>query len=369
MTGVQTCALPIYTARAEKTKRLDCIDIAYFKDTNNYNYMIVGGFNINNNNEVNIESFFGASDEIYASENNLYITQMAYNEDYSYNNSKTIIYKFNLSNSHISMQCKGEVKGYLNNQFSMDEYEGNLRITTTVYNEKDNTSNQLFILDENLQQIGKIENLAEGEQIYAVRFMGKFGYIVTFEQVDPLFVIDLKDPTKPEVKGELKIPGYSSYLHPYDETHVIGIGYNTKANGYGGITNDNMKVSMFDVSDLENPKELFNISIGEDYTHSDIGYNHKALFYNKNKNLIGFPLTYRGYQSKDDKNGFIILKINLDNNEFEKYGEILQEIDYKTNIDRGIYIQDILYTLSESEIVSYDLNAIQKIKALEIEED
>lgn len=363
--------LPIVqdTARAEKTKRLDCIDIAYFKDTNNYNYMIVGGFNINNNDEVNIESFFGASDEIYASENNLYITQMAYNEDYSFNNSKTIIYKFNLSNSHISMQCKGEVKGYLNNQFSMDEYEGNLRIATTVYNEKDNTSNQLFILDENLQQIGKIENLAKGEQIYAVRFMGKFGYIVTFEQVDPLFVIDLQDPTNPEVKGELKIPGYSSYLHPYDETHVIGIGYNTKSNGYGGITNDNMKVSMFDVSDLENPKELFNISIGEDYTYSDIGYDHKVLFYNKNKNLIGFPLTYRGNQSKDDKNGFIILKIDLDNNEFEKYGEILQEIDYKTNIDRGIYIQDILYTLSESEIVSYDLNTIQKIKALKIEED
>lgn len=374
--------LPIVqdTARTEKTKRLDCTDIAYFKDTNNYNYMIVGGFNINNNEEVITESFFGASDEIYASENNLYITQMSYGENYSYNNCKTIIYKFSLSNSHISLQCKGEVNGYLNNQFSMDEYEGNLRIATTVYNdselkdnkeniEKDTTSNELFVLDENLQQIGKIENLAEGEQIYAVRFIGKIGYIVTFEEVDPLFVIDLENPTKPEVKGELKIPGYSSYLHPYDETHIIGIGYNTKSNGYGGITNDNMKVSMFDVSDLENPKEVFNIDVGENYTYSDISYNHKALFYDKNKNLIGFPLTYREARAKDDKNGFIILKINLDNNEFEKYGEILQEINYKTNIDRGIYIQDTLYTLSESEIVSYDLNTIQKIKTLKIEED
>ncbi len=374
--------LPIIhdTARIEKTKKIECTDIAYFKDTNNYNFMLVGGFNINNNDEVNIESFFGASDEIYASENNLYLTQILYGEHYSYNNCKTIIYKFNLSNSHIELQCKGEVNGYLNNQFSMDEYEGNLRIATTVYKENieedrtiiiedEITSNELVILDKDLKEIGKIENLAEGEQIYAVRFMGKVGYIVTFEEIDPLFVIDLADPTNPKLKGELKIPGYSSYLHPYDETHIIGIGYNTKSNGYGGITNDNIKVSMFDVTNLEDPKEIFNIDVGKDYAYSDIGYNHKVLFYNKNKDLIGFPLTYRGDSYKDDKNGFIILKIDIENNKFEKYGEILQEIDYRTNLERVIYIKDMLYTLSETEIISYDLNTIQKIKTLKLERD
>lgn len=361
------------TARTEKLKKIECTDIAYFKDTNNYNFMLVGGFNITNDEEVNVETFFGASDEIYASENNLYITQINYGEHYSHNGCKTTIYKFNLSNSHINLQCKGEVNGYLNNQFSMDEYNGNLRIATTVYKENTleeaNTSNELIVLDKDLKEIGKIENLAVGEKIYSVRFIGKIGYIVTFKQIDPLFVIDLENPEKPEIKGELKIPGYSSYLHPYDETHIIGIGYNTKSNGHGGITNDNMKLSMFDVSDLERPKEIFNIDVGEGYTYSDISYNHKVLFYNKNKDLIGFPLTYRELKAKDDRNGFIMLKINLEENKFEKYGEILQKIDYRTNIDRVIYIQDTLYTLSETEIISYNLNTVEKIKTLKLEEE
>lgn len=201
----------------------------------------------------------------------------------------------------------------MNNQFSMDEYEGNLRVATTYvvetrteenYDEETGIgsisyeeplySNRLYILDDNLKEIGKIDDLAKDEKIYSVRFMGKMGYIVTFEQVDPLFVIDLSDPTNPQIKGELKIPGYSSYLHPYDETHIIGIGYNTKSNGYGGITTDNMKMSMFDVSDVENPKEMFSIDIGKSYTSSELLYNHKVLFYKKSDNLIGFPVNYDG---------------------------------------------------------------------------
>lgn len=350
------------TATMEEEKRVECTDIAYFKDTESCSYMLVTGFNINNNEEASFETFFGANDTVYSSENNMYIAQTMY-DDYSH--TKSTIYKFNLKDSNIVLQCKGEVKGDLNNQFSMDEFEGNLRIATTDgYNES--SENQLYVLDENLKEIGKIENLAKGEKIYSVRFMGKIGYIVTFEQIDPLFVIDLSNPEKPEIKGELKIPGYSSYMHPYDETHIIGIGYNTKSNGYGGVTNSNMKMSMFDVSDLENPKEMFNIDIGSDYAYSEITSNHKSLFYNKNKNLIGFPVTYRERSAKKDRNGFTIFKINLDTG-FEKYGEILQEIDYKTNIERAIYIRDTLYTLSETKIISYELEALNKIAELEIE--
>ena len=253
--------LPILkdTASENVEKRIACTDIAYFGGAESSNYMLVAGFNINNNEEASTETFFGANDTVYASQNNLYIAETKY-EGEDYTNCKSIIYKFNLNEAEIRLQCKGEVKGNLNNQFSIDEYEGNLRIATTNgYDE--NSSNQLYILDENLKEIGKIENLANGERIYSVRFIGDVGYIVTFEQVDPLFVIDLSEPTNPLIKGELKIPGYSSYLHPYDETHIIGIGYNTKSNGYGGVTNSTMKMSMFDVSDLENPKEIFNIDI------------------------------------------------------------------------------------------------------------
>ena len=358
--------LPIVRDSVREDKIIACTDIAYFENTNSHSFMTVAGFNINDNSEVYTETFFGASSNIYCSEDNLYITQIIYNNGYYWGDNSNIIYKFNLNDSQIVLQAKGEVKGYLNDQFSMDEYNGNLRIATTAGGGDDST-NQLYILDENLKEISRIENLARGEKIYAVRFIGKIGYIVTFKEIDPLFVIDLSDPKNPVVKGELKIPGYSSYLHPYDETHIIGIGYNTKSNGYGGVTNANMKMSMFDVSDLENPKEMFSVDIGERYASSPITYNHKALFYNKSRDLIGFPITLREYNSNKDRNGFMMFKIDL-NEGFIKYGEILEKINYRTNIDRGIYIGDKLYTLAEMKIVKYDLNTLEKLAEIDLTE-
>ena len=334
---------------------IDCSDIIYFKDSEEPDYMLVCGFNITNNDEAKVETFLGASSEIYASENNLYITQ------YNYTSSLTTIYKFNFKDSDITLQCKTEIEGILNNQFSMDEYDGNLRVAITYEqlndDETENTKvNRLYVLDENLEKIGEINDFAEGEQIYSVRFIGKIGYVVTFEEIDPLFVIDLSDPTNPQIKGELKIPGYSSYLHPYDENHIIGIGYNTKDNGHGGIATDTIKMSMFDVSDLENPKEIFSTNIGDDNTYSEIMYNHKILFYNNEKNLIGFPILTGG------KTGFVIYKINLENN-FENVAEVLYSNEkYNRMIQRIIYIDNNLYVLSNTDIVKYDLNTIEMKK-------
>lgn len=356
--------LPVITDSKTGQRTIEATEIVYFQDTSSYQFMTVAGFDINNENAVCSETFFGASSNIYASENNLYITQIVY-EDVWYNGNKNVIYKFKLDGTQIELLCKGEVKGYLNDQFSMDEYEGNLRIATTAYDEE--STNQLFILDENLQEISRIENLARGEKIYSVRFIGKVGYIVTFKQIDPLFVIDLSDPRNPDVKGELKIPGYSSYLHPYDETHIIGIGYNTKDNGRGGVTNANMKMSMFDVSDLANPVELFNVDIGETYAYSEITSNHKALFEHKEKDLIGFPVTVRDYNASRDRNTLQIFHIDLEKG-FERYGEISQKIDYRTNIKRAIYIGNTLYTLGTYQIKSYTLDTLEEIDTLEIEQ-
>lgn len=361
----------------EKTRMIACTDIAYFKGTDDQSYMLVGGFNINNNEEMSVETFFGASQNVYASENNLYLAQTVYDDDW---NANTTIYRFALINSQIVLQAKGEVQGYLNNQFSMDEYEGNLRLATTYTTREGNEevvgdadgmpvvssseikySNGLYVLDKDLKEIGRIDDLAKDEQIYSVRFIGKMGYIVTFEQIDPLFVIDLSNPQKPQIKGELKIPGYSSYLHPYDENHIIGIGYNTKSNGHGGITTDNMKMSMFDVSDVENPKEMFSIDIGTQYTYSEILYNHKSLFYKKSENLIGFPVSY-------NKQGRLeIFKIDLKSG-FEKYAEILNDKGYY-GIERAIYIQDTLYTLYYNKIISYNIKTFEKINELELLSD
>ena len=147
-------------------------------------------------------------------------------------------------------------------------------------------------------------------------------------------------------------------MHPYDENHIIGIGYNTKSNEHGGITNDNMKMSMFDVSDVENPKEMFSIDIGTKYVYSEILYNHKSLFYKKSENLIGFSVNY------DNKNRFEIFKIDLENG-FEKYGEILNDKGFR-GIESAIYIEDILYTLHYNRIISYNLNTFEKLNELEL---
>lgn len=361
--------LPKVKDSANEEKIIDCTEIAYFQETDNNSFMIVAGFNINDKKEVQTETFFGASDTVYSSKENLYITQTQYKYLLISEKVTTTIYKFNLENSQITLQAKAEVSGSLNDQFSMDEYEGNLRIATT--NGYDSSAeNQIYILNENLEQIGKIENLAKGETIYSVRFIGKMGYIVTFEQIDPLFVIDLSNPKNPKVKGELKIPGYSSYLHPYDETHIIGIGYNTKSNGYGGIVNDNMKMSMFDISDIQNPKELFSIDIGKGHTYSEITSNHKALFYSKDKNLIGFPVEYSDdnasnytYSSK-----FEIFKIDLEKG-FEKYGSLKEKDEeiYYNKIKRAIYIEQTLYVLSTDKITTYNLETLEQEQQLELD--
>lgn len=354
------------TAVSKEKQRIDCTKIAYFEGTKNNSFTMVAGFNTEKNEPAITETFYGASEEIYASENNIYITSV----DYSYNAFiereiyKTTIYKFNLEEAKIKLQCKTEMEGNINNQFSIDEYDGNLRVATTL-GSGDKTENRLYIYDKDLNEIGKIDNMANGEEIYSVRFIGKVGYIVTFKEIDPLFVIDLSNPTKPEIKGELKIPGYSSYIHPYDETHIIGIGHNTKTNQYGGTQNTTMKMSMFDVSDLENPKEMFSVDIGNKYAYSEITSNHKALFYNKAKNLIGFPVTITDYNTTKEE--FALYTIDLEKG-FVEYGKIEQnKKDWQTNIKRGIYIGDSFYILAETKITKYNLEALEKIDEIKLD--
>jgi uncharacterized secreted protein with C-terminal beta-propeller domain len=156
--------------------------------------------------------------------------------------------------------ASGRVSGSVLNRYSMDEYEGYFRIATTT-GWGTSSLNRVYVLDGTLSVAGALENLAQGERIYSARFMGNRCYLVTFRQVDPFFVIDLSDPSQPKLLGELKITGYSDYLHPYDENHIIGIGKETDAGLYQGL-----KISLFDVSDVSNPKEIAKYEIGEERT-------------------------------------------------------------------------------------------------------
>ena len=361
----------IDTAVSEEAKCIgfDCIYyIPEFEDTS---YLNIAAFNITNNEPANIESYLGAGNEIYASNTNLYITKIKYNyEDNSNKNEiNTEIYKFNLQDAKCTFIKIGTVPGSVLNQFSMDEKDGYFRIATTdskSWREEDNTNN-LYVLNENLEIVGKVEDLAPGEKIYSVRFMGNRAYMVTFVQTDPLFVIDLSDPTKPTVLGELKIPGYSKYLHPYDETHLIGIGEDTKVVNYGygdQVTTDGMKISLFDVTDPNNPKEMYTEKIGEKGTYSEVLYNHKALLFSKEKNILAFPISITGDNYNVDFQGAIVYKISLDKG-FEPKGKISNTATYydkyygKNRLERIIYIKDTLFTLSRSLIKATDMNTMR----------
>ena len=374
--------LPTYkdTISGDDYKTIECTDIYYIKGSEDSSYTLVTAVNINKNEEANVETFLGLGNEIYCSENNIYVTKAKYDSQYSrvfgtYDyNSETDIFKFKLLDNNIEFLGKGTVNGTVLNQFSMDEYNGYFRIATTGYNEKNDTVNNVFILDENLKEVGSLKGLAEGEKIYSVRFMNDIGYVVTFEQVDPLFVIDLKDPVNPEVKGELKIPGYSSYLHPYDDTHIIGIGMNTEVTKYGSVTTKGIKISMFDVSDLNNPKELFNTILGENYGYSEALNNHKAVLCSKEKELLALPANISDESYDDTFNGAIIFKVDLENNKFveeikvksEKIKSENSSYKYNDEIRRIIYIGDYLYTLADTNVNIIDIDTYKVIDKIEL---
>ncbi|MFA4907658.1 MAG: beta-propeller domain-containing protein [archaeon] len=315
----------------------------------------------------------------------------------------TLINKFGISNpdGSISFVGQGSVPGSMLNQFSMDEYNEDFRIATTVrqsYGETQTSSNNVYVLDGQMKTIGKLEGLAQNETIYAVRFMNGRGYVVTFNRIDPLFVIDLSVPTAPKVLGELKIPGYSDYLQPYDETHLIGIGKDVdasidadKVHTPGAIyytAIKGLKMSLFDVSDVSNPKEISKYIIGERGTDSEALYEHKALLFDKEKQLLVlpvslheitsgtptdsydyFPLTFDGAYvfSINIENGFQLRgKINhLDSSANTSPGSYYDE--YNSKIRRSMYIGNVLYTLSGKMLKANDLKTLAALKEFKFE--
>lgn len=294
------------------------------------------------------------------------VNKTIYGEGYEILGGTTHILKFALENGKFTFKAEADVNGQINNQFSMDENGETFRIATTTGNfwiDK-TTANSLFILNEKLEEIGKITDFAKEEKIYSVRYVGDKAYVVTFKQTDPLFVIDLSVPSNPQILGELKIPGYSTYLHPYDETHLIGFGYDTKENGTQ-VTTNGLKMAMFDVSDLYNPKELFKVAIGDSkYTYSELLYNHKALLFSKEKNIIAFPL----YSSSGRKTNSraAIYEIDLEKG-FTLKGEIANvTTEYNQEVKRIVYVNNTYYTLSNTLVKVANMDTLEVIKEIEI---
>lgn len=393
-------------------------NIQYLKDVQTYKQTIISMYDLNNTEkEVNIKSYLLDINNAYISENNIYLLDNSYGKldndinfgalfgfkgvfgiddvfDYNGYAQKTRIYKFNiLDDGAIKYSSKVDLNGRTINQYSLDEFEGNLRVAL-----QSTDGSRIVVLNENLKEIGKTSNLAKGENMYSSRFVGNKAYLVTYKTVDPLFVIDLSNPTNPKVLGELKIPGYSTYLHPYDENYIIGIGMDTKENisrdRNGNVISTSayivgMKMALFDVSDVNNPKQISSVSIGDSRTTSAILTNPKALLFSKEKNLIAIPVnnypeafeipnrnldtyenitnSYTNYYKKYIGEGYAVYNINVEDGITPK-GNIIHEVDGTRNsyynytrLLRGLYIDNNLYTVSEKQIKVNDLEKLDLV--------
>ena len=291
----------------------------------------------------------------------------------------TVIHKIGMDRLALNYASKGEVPGRLLNQFSMDEFNGRFRIATTseVYSPQGSSvHNNVYVLDGNLKIVGSLEKIAPRETIYSARFMGERLYLVTFERIDPFFVIDLSKDT-PKVLGELKMPGYSNYLHPYDEDHIIGIGKETKENKWGGVEILGVKVALFDVSDVKNPRTIDVFTIGDQSTDSEVLWNHKALLFDRTKNLLSIPIQSNIYIEPLGREiyiepkfwlGFYVFGIDPDDG-FTLRDKVEHSngggYDYGYG-SRSFYIGDVLYTVTSNLMKMNDLKDMSEINQVKL---
>lgn len=334
-------------------------DICIYENPKSARYTVVAGIDTSGEGKIiSQKAVLGCGTSMYANSSSIYIAtgEQVNENNVSYN--KTNILRFSLDKGNVSYVASGSVMGNILNQFSMDEYDGVFRIVTTVNKYKtqtffnngndvaissvnDGTSNCLYTLDPSLKQLGKIEDVAPNERVYSVRFMGEIGYFVTFRQTDPLFSVDLSDAKNPKILSELKIPGFSEYLHPYSNGELFGFG--KSADEMGRVTG--LKLSMFDTTDPSDVKEKFTLEI-KGNSWSEASYNHKAILIDANKKLIAFPTEsqYLIY-TYSDKTGFSkIAEISIDS-----------QNSYFGNI-RGLYIDNYMYVMTGYSLTSYSMS-------------
>lgn len=339
---------------------------------------------------------------------------------------KSVIHKISISDGRIEYKTHGEVPGQPLNQFSMDEYNGYFRIATTTspsgfggpvpievaaadapagsrivqtsaaeiekpaapmaavepsasspplqpppQRSRSLIMNNIYVLDSDMKIVGMVEDLAPGERIFSARFMGDRAYLVTFVRIDPLFVIDLRDPANPRVVGELKIPGVSDYLHPYDENHIIGVGRSTEDPEGRGLFKG-LKISLFDVSDVNNPKEVAKYEIGERGTDSEALHDHKAFLFSKEKNLLVIPVLLAEKPYEYSWQGAYVFGITSQNLSLK--GKITHDVAQTQKefyyqrypVRRSLYIGNALYTISDAMVKASGMDDLKEIKSINL---
>jgi len=389
-----------------EVKEISATDIYYSNITDYYyTFTTVIAINMQDDTKEPIDETFllGATRSMYVSQNNIYITFPSLNQvtllDQMLGMSGvegTEIHRIYIENGQIDYQASGQVPGSPLNQFSMDEHNDCFRIATTTghvarsFNEA-TSQNHVYVLDMELNIVGRLENLAPGETIYSARFMGDRCYLVTFKKIDPLFVIDMEDPFNPTVLGQLKITGYSDYLHPYDENHIIGIGKETVEAKEGDFAwYQGVKISLFDVTDVETPKEIAKYEIGDRGTDSPVLRDHKAFLFDKTRNLLVIPVLvaeineekYPGGVPPNAYGDYVwqgayVFNITLDQGfvfkgritHLENDDELKKSGYYFSStysVERSLYIDNVLYTISDKKIKMNLLSDLAEVNEIEL---
>lgn len=318
--------------------------ICFYNECSSPEYTVLSAYDIKDGSLVSTQSVLGGSYTVYASTENIITSSYP-------TNGKIQITRFSANGGNIELAASGELNGELLNQFSIDEYKEHFRFVLTSQSSK-YSGNSLVILDKDLKETGAIKNIAEGERVYSVRFMGDTAYFVTFRQVDPLFSADVSDPTEPKIIGSLKIPGFSNYLFPFGDGKLFGIGQN--ADEKTGRTTG-MKISMFDISDPANVTECAKTDLNAPY--SEALSNHKATLTDSNKNLIGFP-AYGG------ANNTVYYIFSFDDGKFVKRAEV--DLPYINSGCRGLYANGNFYIAAPDKIYYSPLSELDNFKSSEL---
>ena len=320
-------------------QKLAISDVYLPDQTSQSDYLVASGINIQDpENVISSKAIVSGAADFYMSSDNLFICNNNWNDG----KSSTEILRFACEDGEITAGAMCELPGFLNDTFSLDEYQGYLRVLLTE--DSNGESNSLYILDADMQVTGAIRDLADGETIRSARFMGTMAYFVTFRQTDPLFCADLSDPDNPQILSELKLTGFSSYLHPYGDHLLLGVGYEAEEET-GSQTG--VKLSMFDISDPSQVAELDKYVIkGASYLPSD--YNYKAILADGEKNLIGFVCDgeYLVF-SYDEEKGFQNL-LTYTMSDWEYW-------DGDASC-RGVYAGDEFYIVDQDEVLCFDMN-------------
>ncbi|MDR1735518.1 MAG: beta-propeller domain-containing protein [Oscillospiraceae bacterium] len=365
--------LPVYrdTVSNEKYQVVPPQDIYYFPESTEPTYMFVGAFDITGEESAAMDSFIGAGNQVYMSAENLYVASNKW--DSKTGRELTQVYRFAIDGASISFAADGAFEGSLLNQYSMDEYNGVFRAATTSWGQ----GNYVNTLDaQTLKPLGRTEALAPDEQIKSVRFMGDIGYVVTFRQTDPLFAIDLSDPSKPAILGQLKIPGFSTYLHPVADGLLIGFGRNVIETyvdlpGGGrevvGTLDVGLKVSLFDVSDPTDPKEIDVLALGRN-THSSACDNPRAMMVDAKRGIFGFDVidyNYTNYETYNRQPQSMFGLIEVRGRELVDLAT-LKDLDASNKYERRLcYIGDTLYGVDGFGITAYSYQSFERLARLD----